>query len=237
MVFFLPLFLQNAYGYEPLIAGVAMLPFALPMVLAPRLTTQLSNHFSGRALLTAGLAITTLGNVLFWVVARAGLAYPVFVACMVVAGCGAGLLNGTTVKVMGNAVPADRAGMASGLASTTRFIGILLAVAGLGAVLANGVRRAFVSAATAAGLGQAEANAAATRVASGDLAGMLGAVPDSLRAPLHQAGLTAFSDGFAELGLIAAFVATSACLLTFLFVRSEDTAPVVVVMASAVQSH
>ena len=57
MVFFLPLFLQNAYGFEPLIAGLAMIPFTLPMVLAPRVTRQLSSHFSGRMLLTAGLAI------------------------------------------------------------------------------------------------------------------------------------------------------------------------------------
>ena len=47
MVFFLPLFLQNAYGYAPLVAGIAMLPFAAPMVLAPRLTSSLAGRFSG----------------------------------------------------------------------------------------------------------------------------------------------------------------------------------------------
>src|SRR5271163_3662126 len=33
MIFFLPLYLQNAYGFEPRAAGIAMIPFALPMVL------------------------------------------------------------------------------------------------------------------------------------------------------------------------------------------------------------
>src|SRR6202012_3881393 len=60
MVFFLPSFLQNAYGFEPLVAGVAMIPFAIPMVMAPRFTSKLSTYFSGRALLTAGLAIAAL---------------------------------------------------------------------------------------------------------------------------------------------------------------------------------
>ena len=57
MVFFLPIFLQNAYGFEPMLAGFAMLPFAMPLVLAPRITSGLATRFSGRALLTSGLLL------------------------------------------------------------------------------------------------------------------------------------------------------------------------------------
>src|ERR1700743_191897 len=42
MVFYLPIFLQNVYGFDPTRAGLAMLPFALPMVFAPRLTAPLA---------------------------------------------------------------------------------------------------------------------------------------------------------------------------------------------------
>ena len=145
MIFFLPLYLENAYGFEPLPAGIAMIPFALPMVLAPRITHQLATRFSGRSLLAAGLAITVVGNVAFWLVGRSHLPYGVFLVAMVIAGCGAGLLNGQTVKVLQGAVPEDRAGMASGLASTTRFIGILVSVAALGAILSDVARDRFVA--------------------------------------------------------------------------------------------
>jgi EmrB/QacA subfamily drug resistance transporter len=225
MVFFLPLFLQNAYGYAPFAAGVAMLPFALPMVLAPRLTAMLATRFSGRALLTAGLAITVAGNLLFWAVAHAQLPYSVFVAGMLVAGAGAGLLNGQTVKVLGGAVSADRAGMASGLASTTRFIGILVSVAVMGATLSNIVLRAFGTAAMVSGLDEAAAATAARRVTSGDLAGLLLTAPTGIRDALHAAGLAAFADGFGAASLLAAIVALVACLLTFALVSSEETAP------------
>jgi EmrB/QacA subfamily drug resistance transporter len=225
MVFFLPLFLQNVYGFEPMVAGFAMLPFALPMVLAPRVTSKLAMHFSGRALLTTGLAITIAGNLLFWAVARAQLHYDVFVIGMLIAGCGAGLLNGQTVKVLSGSVPQDRAGMASGLASTTRFIGILVSVAGMGAVLTNVMSHAFGAAAMAVGLDSAAAVAATKRVATGDLSGMLSLVPPAARNALHAAGLAAFSDGFAAASLLAAVVAVVACLLTFWFVGFEDTAP------------
>jgi EmrB/QacA subfamily drug resistance transporter len=225
MVFFLPSFLQNAYGFEPLVAGVAMIPFAVPMVLAPRYTTKLSQRFSGRALLTTGLLVAALGNLAFWQVARNGSGYVVFALAMIVAGCGAGLLNGMTVKVMGSAVPPERAGMASGLASTTRFIGILVSVAGLGAVLSERVRGSFVAAATRTGLDGRTAATAAKRVEAGDLSGALQAVPDGMREALHRIGLTAFGNGFAVAALIAAFVAVIAAVLTVAFIRGADTAP------------
>ncbi len=225
MVFFLPSFLQNAYGYEPLAAGVAMLPFAAPMVLAPRLTSSLARRYSGRALLTLGLAITAAGDLLFWAIAHAQLSYSAFVVAMLVAGSGAGLLNGQTVKVLGGAVPQDRAGMASGLASTTRFIGILISVAGMGAVLSLVVRRTFDTAAIKVGLNPATAIAAAKRVTAGDLSATLGTFPAEMRSALHAAGQASFADGFAAASLLAAAVALAAALLTLWLVGAEDTAP------------
>ncbi len=224
MVFFLPLFLQDAYGFSPMMAGVAMLPFALPMVLAPRVTTMLANRYSGRALLTAGLLIALGGNLSFFVAGKLNLPYPVFLVGMVIAGCGAGLLNGQTVKVLQSAVPPARAGMASGLASTTRFIGILVAVAGLGAVLQNTVKQLFVERVSSLGLSQAQALDAAKHVTAGDLAAVLSMVPASARPELKVAGETAFGAGFGQAALLAACVSLVAVVLTYLLVRSEDTA-------------
>jgi EmrB/QacA subfamily drug resistance transporter len=225
MVFYLPLFLQNAYGFTPAKAGLGMIPFALPMMLAPRLTKELSKRYSGRAMLACGLAVTCVGNLLFWAVARADFAYPVFVASMLVAGIGAGLLNGETVRVLQGAVPADRAGMASGLASTTRFIGILVAVAGLGAVLSRTTAAAFSSTARAVGLGADVAKNAAAHVTSGDLNGALQLLPAALRETLEKAASQAFSEGFASASLVAALVAAIAFALTYWLVSSRETAP------------
>ncbi len=136
MIFYLPIFLQNVFRFSPGAAGLGMIPFALPMVLAPKLTPAMASRVSGRITLSVGLAITTLGDLFFAATASAGVSYPVFAVAMLVAGAGAGVLNGETVKVLSGAVPPERAGMASGIASTVRFVGILVGVAGLGAVLA-----------------------------------------------------------------------------------------------------
>jgi EmrB/QacA subfamily drug resistance transporter len=227
MIFFLPLYLQNAYGFEPLMAGVAMIPFALPMVLAPRETRRLSARYSGRALLAAGLAITVVGDAAFWLVAQSHLPYGVFLVAMLIAGCGAGLLNGQTVKVLQGAVPEDRAGMASGIASTTRFIGILVSVAALGAVLANIARDTFLAGAAKIGLAADAAREAAARVTSGDLSGLLAAAPPAAREPLRSAALAAYGAGFASAALVAACVALAACALAFGLISREETMPVV----------
>jgi EmrB/QacA subfamily drug resistance transporter len=225
MVFFLPIFLQNAYGFEPMLAGFAMLPFAMPMVLAPRITSGFATRFSGRALLTSGLLLTFVANVLYWQMAGEQLPYQIFVVAMIVSGCGAGILNGQTVKVLGSAVPADRAGMASGLASTTRFIGILVSVAGLGAILAHGVSATFLRSARAAGLDGTAADAAAKLVTSGNILRMLGQVPPDTREVLHTAGLSSFAHGFSAASLVAAIVALVAAGLTFVLISPVDTAP------------
>jgi len=225
MVFFLPLYLQNAYDFDPLIAGVAMIPFAVPMVAAPRVTAKLAAIYSGRGLLATGLAIAMTGNILFAVFAYLHLPYYVFVLSMLVAGCGAGLLNGQTVKVISGAVPENRAGMASGLASTTRFIGILVSVAVLGAILADVANRHFVTVATRLGLDRTAAEAAAKKVTSGDLDGMVASVPENLRTALRSTGLTAYSSGFSEASVVAAVIALLACTLTLRYVRFADTAP------------
>lgn len=177
-------------------------------------------------MLSVGLLITFCGNILFWLVARADLPYSVFLVSMLVAGIGAGLLNGKTVQVLESAVPEERAGMASGLASTTRFLGILLSVAALGAILSSVAHRSFVTAAGSLGLDRGSAELAAKRVTTGDLEGMLSALPAGIRDALRVAGLSSFSQGFAAASLFAACIAAGACALTILLVSSANTSPI-----------
>jgi hypothetical protein len=129
---------------------------------------------------------------------------------------------------MGGAVPADRSGMASGLASTTRFIGILVSVAAMGAILSSVVHRTFEEVATASGLEPSALAAAAKRVTSGDLAGMQAdnAIPSSARQIVEAAGATSFAQGFAAAMVFAVALGLLACVLTFTLISAQETAPV-----------
>jgi EmrB/QacA subfamily drug resistance transporter len=224
MIFYLPLYLQNAYEFDPAWAGAAMLPFALPMFLTPRLVgAKLASQYSGRTLLAAGLLITLAGNLLLSVCAAATLGYGAFLVGMIVAGTGAGLLNGETVKVMQGAAPPQRGGMVSGVIATVRFTGLLVFVAGLGSVLSHVAVRGFTPAAARLGLGQDLAQSLARRIISGDLIGALSQAPIGIRGELRMVGTAVFADGFAAASLAAAAVAMVCAILTLVLVRSSET--------------
>ncbi len=226
LIYFLPLLLQNGYGFAPATAGLSMLPFALPMFLTPRFGARLASKYSGRTLLTIGLAITSIGNLLLYVLAGANATYPLLAIGMLVAGTGAGLLNSETAKVMQSSVPVQRAGMASGISATTRFVGLLVGIATVGSVLSHGVSKRFISAKDLQGFDAVLVSQAAKRVASGDINGVIGILGNSAQGSIHSAAANAFSGGFADASLIAAIVAATMGVLTFILVRAEDTAPI-----------
>ncbi|HEX4422282.1 MAG TPA: MFS transporter [Kofleriaceae bacterium] len=225
MIFYLPLYAQNAYGFAPARAGLAMLPFAIPMFLAPRAGAALARQVSGRTILALGLAVTVCGDLLMWALSKSGQPYTIFSVAMIVAGTGAGLLNGETAKVMQGAVPAQRAGMGSGVSATVRFTALLIGIASLGAVLAHTTATGFADRAEQLGVSPAAAVAAARRVTSGDLTALVASFPVALQAPLRDAGHAAFAGGFAAASLLAAVLAAAAALVTAALVRASETAP------------
>jgi len=131
LVYFFPLYLQNGIGYSALASGVAMLPYAVPLFLMPRLAARLAIARGTRVVLAWGLAIVAAGDLLMALAART-LHYPLFAGAMFVAGIGAGLLNGETAQTLQATIPTAQGGMAGGLSATVRFASILLAVAVLG---------------------------------------------------------------------------------------------------------
>src|SRR5690606_38815040 len=139
MAALLPMFLQNARGATAMQAGVGMLPFAIAMMLLPYAGRALGKHWASYQILTLGLLVVAVGNLLMMWAASSGGLLPLVVA-MAVLGSGGGLLNGETQRAMMATIPREQAGMASGISTTARFTGILLGFAGLAAVMSAGVR-------------------------------------------------------------------------------------------------
>ena len=138
LIFFLPLYLQGSMNLSALVAGVAMLPFALPLVVAPPLAARGLRNLSHRAHLLVGLGIVAIGDVALAVVTHSTASYAVVAIAMLIAGIGTGILNPETARALQAQVSPDRAGMASGVGATIRFVSLLLGVAVLGAVIHRG---------------------------------------------------------------------------------------------------
>lgn len=134
LIFFLPLYLQNKMHLSPMAAGFAMMPFALPLVIAPQLSAHFFERFTHRGRLAIGLGIAASGDLLLGGVAYAGASYLAMIAAMLVAGIGTGILNPETARASQAQIAPERAGMASGIGATIRFVSLVLGVAALGAV-------------------------------------------------------------------------------------------------------
>jgi EmrB/QacA subfamily drug resistance transporter len=216
----LPLYLQNARGATPLQAGVGMLPFALAMLVFPQVGRWLSAFMPGYRILTLGLLIVAVGNLIMMCSARTPGAQAMTAAGMAILGGGGGLLNGETQKAIMGAVPPERAGMASGISTTSRFSGILLGFAGLGSVLASGIRSALLQGLPRLGLHAAPETV--ERLVAGDLAHATtdGVAPPGLES-LVRAG---FGAGFEHAFLVAAVAATVAGLTVYACMRSPPAA-------------
>lgn len=166
------------------------------------------------------MAVVAVGDVALALTAP-GLNYPSLAVAMAIAGCGAGLLNGETSRVQISAAPADRAGMASGVSATTRFVGLLVAIAAVGAVLSRTASSTFAP----AGVDRASVAGLARRVIAGGVPGAVASVPEGLRELVGDASRRAFAVGFSAASLLCAGVAVASFGLLLVVLPRERLTP------------
>lgn len=217
MMTFLPLYLQNAFEWSPVSAGVGMLPFALSMIAGPYLGARIARRLSGAtSTLSVGLCLVGIGNLLTAAVAPAG-EYGWVALGMIVTGLGAGVLNGDTQKAIMACVPTHRTGMASGISTTTRFTAIVTSVGVLGAVLASRTQLALDASAACRSVGGACVDEAfMSNLLAGDLAHALARVVPDLRDAMAQAAPASFASGFAAALAVAGGLAVAVALAIWL---------------------
>ncbi len=139
MAAFLPVYLQQGLGVAVEWTGIALLPFALAMLIFPLIGRRLSAWLPSWQLLGMGLVIIALGN--WGMAASVQWLHPItFFISMACLGAGGGLINGETQKAILGTVTASQVGMASGISTTARFLAMLMGYAGLSSVMLSGVR-------------------------------------------------------------------------------------------------
>jgi EmrB/QacA subfamily drug resistance transporter len=210
---YFPTYYQAALGYSPLAAGAAVLPFAIPLFVMGPVGGKLAARMSSRSLLSLGQLLVGVGALLM-LLPGADATWLGFGFGALVSGTGAGLINGEMSNVAISLVPPERAGMAAGINSTARQVGVALGFAGLGAVLAHVTADRF----SAATFGKADP-ALAALIVRGDIRGALAAVPVSLHALVSNAARLAIYDGFHVIEAIAGLVGVAGAVFSYCTIR------------------
>jgi len=143
------LYLQDVRGFSPLAAGLCLLPMAVTMAVCAPLSGRIVAARGARIpLVIAGLALIAGGVLLTRLTDAAGAGF--LVISYVIFGAGFGLVNAPITNAAVSGMPRQQAGVAAGVASTSRQVGTALGVAVMGSVL-NGnlhgsMRTGFVAA-------------------------------------------------------------------------------------------
>jgi MFS family permease len=217
MMTLLPFYLQNGLGFSAIDSGLGMLPFALTLLICPRIGARLAGRLTPATMMAGGLTLVGSGNLLSaWAVNVGG--YLPFALAIAVTGAGAGLLNGDTQKNIMVCVPRDRAGMASGMSTTMRFSAIMLAIGVYGALLSRHSEQ-LLSASIGAQW-QAQVNGIASRVVAGDMSAAMGLLPESARALVQPLARQAFVGGFSAVLWVAGVLGLLGALVVGMLMRN-----------------
>jgi sugar phosphate permease len=134
---YLPALLQRGLGYGALGAAALLLGWSGTSIVTALLTRRISERIAGPARLAGGLVVIAAGIVpLAWLAPDSGIGLPL--VSLVVAGLGTGVVNATLGREAVASVPANRAGMGSGINNTARYLGAAIGVTAV-SVLASPV--------------------------------------------------------------------------------------------------
>jgi hypothetical protein len=141
---------------------------------------------------------------------------------MIVGGIGVGLVNPPLASTAVGVVRPQRSGMASGINSTFRQVGIATGIALLGALFSNKVGdEVRTRVAAVPGLSHRGAQIASA-VQSGQIGNVIARLPGPLRQPVGLITRAAFTTGLNRILLVAAIIALVSGVAALAAIRGKD---------------
>jgi EmrB/QacA subfamily drug resistance transporter len=217
---YLVLYMQNLLGLSAVQTGVRFLALSGAIFVTAAIAGRLSARVPTRLLIAPGFLVVGIGLLLMrgltpdseWTHLLPGL---------IVAGAGAGFINVPLANTAVAVVEPARAGMASGINSTFRQVGIATGIAALGSIFASTLKDTVVSSLSSTPVA-GRADAIADAVSTGGGPERIARVSAQARVAIADATAAGFVDGLNLILLIGAIVAFVAAVSTFVLIRQRD---------------
>jgi EmrB/QacA subfamily drug resistance transporter len=128
ILFFLTLYLQEILLKTPIEAGLVFLTFSVPLVVMSPIGGRLVPKYGSQILMAVGMALIGVGMLAFsFLTASSGI--ELVVAGLIIAGLGQGFAYNLSNTAGMEAMPDEKAGVASGVLQTARLMGIVVGLA------------------------------------------------------------------------------------------------------------
>ena len=203
--------------------GVRLLVLSAGILLTSTIAGRLTSRVPVRFLIGPGLLLIGIGLLLMRGL-DATSTWTHLIPGLLLSGAGVGLVNPPLASTAVGVVAPERAGMASGISSTFRQVGIATGIALLGTLFSNKVvsevRAAVAGVPALAGQGPKIAAA----VQSGQVSQILQGLPTAVRAQVERLTRTAFAAGLDRILLVAAVLVLISAVAAFVLIRTKDFA-------------
>ena len=221
MILYLVLYLQDILGYSALATGVRVMFLSGGTLITATVAGRLSSRVPARLLIGPGLIMVGVGLLLMRGL-NAGSSWTHLIPGMIVSGLGIGLVNPPLASTAVGVVRPQQAGMASGINSTFRQVGIATGIALLGALFSNMVRSEVLTHVAAVPGLSGRAPQIATAVQSGEIGRVIGQLPAHARQAVALITRAAFTTGLNHILLVAAIIALVSGVVALAAIRSKD---------------
>src|SRR5580692_5958910 len=186
MLLYLVLYLQDDLGYSAVATGIRLLLLIGASTLASLFAGVFSERMPVRWLIGPGLLLTGVGLLLMTGLDGSS-SWTHLIPGFIVAGVGSGIVNPPLASTAVGVVAPQRSGMASGVNTTFREIGIAAGTAVYGSIFASTLHQKLSQALANMPPPERHLPGVVTAVQQGNAAQAINAVPVPLRAPLVAA--------------------------------------------------
>jgi len=221
MFLYLVLYLQDDLGYSALATGTRILLISGISIVSSMFAGVFSERMPVRWLIGPGLLLVGVGLLLMTGLDGSS-SWTHLIPGFIVAGIGSGIVNPPLASTAVGVVAPQRSGMASGVNTTFREIGIAAGIAVYGSVFASALREKLGQA--LAGIPPLERHlpGVVTAIQQGNTPQAINAVPAPLRAPLVAAIHASFASALDVLLVVSAVLALVGAACCGVLIRSRD---------------
>jgi EmrB/QacA subfamily drug resistance transporter len=225
MFLYIVLYMQNVLDYSAFQAGVRFLPLSLLSFFVAPLSGRATGRVPVRYLMAAGMLLIAGGMLLMHGV-TVDSKWTTLLGGFIVCGAGIGLVNPPLASTAIGVVPPERSGMASGINTTFRQVGIATGIAAVGALFQARVESRLAELLGGTPVAGHEHQLAAA-IASGGAKQAIAGVPPGVRPRIEAAANDAFIAGLNDIFLVGAAVAVVGAIAALALIRQRDfvTAP------------
>jgi hypothetical protein len=223
MLLYLVLYLQNVLGYSALQAGLRLLLISGPTLITATVAGRLSERVPVRWLIGPGLILVGVGLLLMGGLTGSS-SWTHLIPGFIISGAGAGFVNPPLASTAIGVVKPQRAGMASGVNTTFRQIGIAVSIAALGTIFSASLRHNLDRHLN--GVPQLKGHAAqiVNDVRQGQTSSVFSSLPRAVQGQLQQAIKSSFASGINSLLYVTAALALVGAVCSMLLIRNRDFA-------------